>query len=100
MQIDARGEAIDVRVGSRFDALDVARLQDAVAALGPCSRLVIDFAAVRECDDGALALLASVLRELDDREHLLAHGEVAITGLTDDQWQYLTCRGLELQDAP
>ena len=87
MQIDAGREAIDVRIGPRFGEMDVERVQEAVAALGPCSRLTIDFTAVRECDDDALVLLASMLA-------CLSHGEVAVRGLSHHQWRLLTYLGL------
>ena len=87
MQIEAVRDAIDVRVGSRFGAPDVRRVQDAVAALGPCSRLTIDFTAARECDDAALVLLASMLG-------CLSHGEVAVKGLSRHHWRLLTYLGL------
>lgn len=87
MQIDAGGETIAVQVGSRFGAPDVQRVQEAVAALGPCSRLTIDFTAVRQCDDAALVLLASMLG-------CLSHGEVAVRGLSHHQWRLLTYMGL------
>jgi hypothetical protein len=83
MQIDAVGEALDVRVESTFRASDVMLLQNTVAALVPFSRLTIDFSAVRQCDDAALADLARVLV-------CLPKGEVAIRGLTAHQSRLLT----------
>ena len=87
MQIDAGRDAMDVRIGPRFGAPDVKRMQEAVAALGPCSRLTIDFTAARECDDAALVLLASMLG-------CLAHGDVTVKGLSHHQWRLLTYLGL------
>jgi len=90
MQIDAVRDTISVRIGATFGAPDVSRLDDAVAALGPFSRLTIDFAAVRQCDDAALARLASALVSLPK-------GEVTIRGLTVHQWRLLTYLGIELE---
>lgn len=87
MQIDAGGDAIDVQVGPKFGAPDVRRVQEAVAALGPCSRLTIDFSAVRECDDAALVLLAGML-------DCLSHGDVDVKGLSRHQLRLLTYLGL------
>jgi hypothetical protein len=88
MQIDAqRGGAIEVRVGSAFRDLDVVRIRDALAALGPFSRLTIDFGATRQCDDAALVELARMLR-------VLSRGEVSLNGLTLHQSRLLDHVGL------
>lgn len=87
MQIDAVRDTLSVRVGATFGAPDVARLQEAVEALGPFSRLTIEFAAVRQCDDAALARLAGTLGSF-------ARGEVTLRGLTIRQWRLLTYLGV------
>lgn len=87
MQIEARRDSIDVRVGAKFGAVDVQRLEEALAALGPVSRLTIDFGLVRECDDAALALLAATLGSI--------HGsEVSLNGLSQHQSRLLAYLGL------
>lgn len=86
MWIDARRDVIDVRVGRTFGKKDVDRIHDAVEGLGAFSRLTIDFAEVRECDDAALVLLASLLRG--------GAGQVALRGLSHHQWRLLTYVGL------
>lgn len=83
MQIDAQRETLHVHVGATFGARDLAKVQEAVAALGPFARLDFDFAAVRQCDDAALARLACELM-------LVERGEVRLRGLTRDQWCLLT----------
>jgi hypothetical protein len=92
MQIDAVRDTLRVRIGATFGAPDVTRLQEVVAALGPFSRLTIDFAAVRQCDDAALARLARALLSF-------AKGEVRFRGLTLRQWRLLTYLGVAL-DSP
>lgn len=87
MQVDAADDALHVRAGSTFRAPDVVRLQEAVEALGPFSRLTIDFTSVRQCDDSALVRLASVLA-------CIPKGEVAVRGLTFHQWRLLTYLGV------
>lgn len=89
MQIDAVRDALRVRIGPRFDAVEVARLEEAVAALGPFSRLSIDFTAVRQSDDAALARLARSLTSFE-------RGEVALRGLTRHQFRLLTYLGVDL----
>lgn len=88
MQIDAVPDSLTVRVGKTFSAPDVERLQEAFAALGPCSRLEIDFAEARQCDDAALARLAGALMSFE-------HGAVRLRGLTPHQWRLLTYMGIE-----
>jgi STAS domain-containing protein len=87
MQIDAVRDELRVRVGSTFGAPEVARVQEAVVALGPFTHLTIDFAAVRRCDDAALARLADGLRSFE-------RGEVKLRGLTVHQWRVLTYLGI------
>lgn len=89
MQIDAVRNALRVRIGTRFDAMEVARLEEAVVALGPFSSLAIDFTAVRQSDDAALARLAGALRHFE-------RGEIALRGLTSHQRRLLTCLGVDL----
>lgn len=86
MQIDAIRDELRVRVGSTFGDPEVARVREAVAALGPFSHLTIDFAAVRMCEDAALARLADALRSFE-------RGEVQLRGLTVHQWRLLTYLG-------
>jgi hypothetical protein len=87
MQIDAVRDALTVRVGSTFRDGDVERLEEAVAVLGPFSRLTIDFGAARQCDDAVLVRLARMLGGL-------VRGEVAVRGLTHHQWKLLTYLGI------
>jgi anti-anti-sigma regulatory factor len=86
MQIDTVRDALFVRIGATFAAPDVTRVQEAIAALEP-SRLTIDFAAVRRCDDAALARLGKALMSF-------ARGEVTLRGLTVHQWRLLTYLGV------
>lgn len=88
MQIDAVSDSLTVHVGQTFSAPDVEKLQEAFAALGPCSHLEIDFADVRQCDDAALARLAGALMTFE-------HGAVKLRGLTPHQWRMLTYMGIE-----
>ena len=83
MRIDAVRDALDVRVGQTFRDGDAARLEEAVAALGPFSRVTIDFAAARECEDAAVVRLARMLLGL-------SKGEVSVRGLTLHHWKLLT----------
>lgn len=89
MHIDTVRDTMRVRIGATFGAPDVTRVQEAVAALGPFSRLTIDFGAVRQCDDAALARLARALLSY-------AKGAVTLRGLTLHQWRLLACLGIEL----
>lgn len=89
MQIDAIHDTLSVRMGATFGAPDVTRFEEAVSALGPFSRLTIEFAAVRECDDAALARLAGALASL-------ASGEINLRGLTLRQRRLLSYLGLDL----
>ncbi len=89
MQIDAMRDSVRVRMGPKFDAGDVARLEEAVAALGPLAHIDIDFAAVRQSDDAALARLADALASIGS-------GEVALHGLTMHQSRLLTYLGVDL----
>lgn len=90
MHIETVRDTARVRVGATFGAPDVARVQEAVAALGPFSRLTIDFAAVRQCDDAALARLARALPSISE-------GEVTLRGLTLRQWRLLARLGIDLE---
>ncbi len=87
MQIDAVPDSLSVHVGRTFGASDVERLREAFVAFGPFSLLDIDFAGVRQCDDSALARLASALMGFD-------RGVVRLRGLTVHQWRLLTYLGL------
>jgi hypothetical protein len=89
MQIDAVRDTMNVRMGATFGAPDVTRLDEAVAALGPFSRLTIDFGGVRQCDDAALARLASALVSFPKVE-------VTIRGLTTHQSRLLGYLGLDV----
>ncbi len=89
MQIEAVRDTLRVRFGATFGTPDVARLQEAIAALGPFSRFTIEFAGVRQCDDAALARLARTLGGL-------AQGEVTLRGLSGHQWRLLSYLGVDL----
>lgn len=82
MQIDTLHDTMRVHVGATFGDRDLARLQEAVTALGPFARLDIDFADVRQCDDAALAGLAHALMSMD-------HGEFTFRGLSLERWRLL-----------
>lgn len=88
MQIDTVRDTLRVRVGPKFEALDVEIIQSSVAALGPLSRLAIDFAGVRHCDDAALAQLARMVTSFPKKD-------VTVRGLTMHQSQLLVCLGLD-----
>ncbi len=88
MQIEAEPDSLNVHLGRTFTSGDVERLWDAFAAFGPFSRLRIDFAGVRQCDDSALARLASALTSFD-------RGVVRLRGLTAHQWRLLAYVGLD-----
>jgi hypothetical protein len=87
MQIDAVRDTVSVQLGATFGGADVTALEEAVAAVGPFSRLEIDFGGVRDCDDAALARLASALMSLE-------RGQVSLRGLTARQWRLLTYLGV------
>jgi hypothetical protein len=87
MQIATQQGRIDVHVGATFGVREVARLQEAVTALGPFSEVDIDFGSVRECDEAALAELCATLLALQ-------RGEVKFHGLTLEQWRLLTLVGV------
>jgi hypothetical protein len=89
MQIEAKQDTLNVEAGMTFNGRDVARLEEAVAALGPFSLLDIDFGAVRDCDDAALARLAGALA-------CVGRGHVRLHGLTSHQWERLTYFGLHV----
>ncbi len=90
MQIDAVRNTLRVRVGPTFEALDVEIIQNSVAALGPVSRLAIEFVDVRECDDAALAQLARMVSSLGKRK-------VTLSGLTMHQSRLLAYLGVDLR---
>lgn len=92
MQIDAIRDALDVRVGRTFGASDVRRLQETIEVLGPFARLTIDFGAVRQCDDAALARFASLLAWVPG-------AQISVRGLTLHQWRLLTYLGVHPGDA-
>jgi hypothetical protein len=82
MLIEARKDALFVRLGRRFDLLEARRLQDATVAFGPCSQLVIDFMSVQESDDAGLSSLAEVLLAVPD-------GNFELRGITLHQARVL-----------
>lgn len=87
MHIEAVRGTVNVQLGTTFGSHDVRMLEEAVAAFGPFSHLDIDFAGVRQCDDAALARLASAMMEIEQ-------GEVKFHGLTSHQWRLLTYMGV------
>ena len=87
MQIDAVQGTLRVRIGPTFQTLDVELIQSAVGALGPLSRLAIDFADVRECDDSALAHLARMVTPFGSK--------VTLRGLTIQQSRLLAQLGMD-----
>ncbi len=88
MQIDAVPNNVRVRVGQTFGHYHVEKLREAFVAFAPFSSLDIDFAAVRQCDDSALARLAGALRRFD-------HGVVRLRGLSVRQRQLVSYAGLD-----
>jgi hypothetical protein len=82
----ARGEVV-VRVDGTFDAKAASRLSGWLAEIPVDAALVVDFAAVRECQDLGLAAVA---RDLAAREGL------AVRGLTRHQERMLRYLGVDL----
>ncbi len=81
-----RGEVI-VRVDGTFDAKAATRLAGWLTEVGAGETLVLDFGAVRECQDFGLAALAS---DLAARERLV------VRGLTRHQERMLRYFGVDL----
>jgi anti-anti-sigma regulatory factor len=88
MQIDTVRDTLRVRVGPKFEAVDVEIIRNSVAALGPLLRLAIDFADVHQCDDAALAQLARMVTSYRKKD-------VTVRGLTMHQSQLLVCLGVD-----
>ncbi len=89
MQIDAVQDTLNVQFGTTFSGREVAKLEEAVRALGPFVHLEINFSSVRQCDDAALARLAGALACFD-------RTNVRLHGLTTHQWRLLTYLGVHL----
>lgn len=65
MQLETSGGVMKVKL-SRFRVEEAERLHEAVHALGPLSRLVLDFGHVAEFQDAAVQTLAGIIGELPD----------------------------------
>ncbi len=81
-----RGE-IEIRIDGAFDAADAKRLVGWLGEVPATEPLVIDFTAVRECQDFGLAAIA---RDLAARSHLV------VRGLTRHQERMLRYFGVTL----
>lgn len=88
MVLDATPGALQLRFDSRFTVPEAKHLRDSVLALGPIERLTLDFTAVRELHDAALAILASLLEALPGTRFV-------VRGLTMHQWRLLRYFGIE-----
>jgi hypothetical protein len=84
-----RGEVV-IRIDGAFDAMAATRLAGWLAEVPADGALVLDFSAVRECQDFGLAQVAN---DLAGREHLV------VRGLTRHQERMLRYFGVRLGDA-
>ena len=84
-----RGEVL-IRIDGTFDAKEASRLAGWLAEVPAAGALVLDFTAVRDCQDFGLAAVAS---DLARRERLV------VRGLTRHQERMLRYFGVELHPA-
>jgi hypothetical protein len=82
MHIVAERGALCVVLSRRFGASDVARIHEAISALGPFSCLTLDFSDVDEMGPAELALVAKLSSSLPP-------GKSTLRGLTMHQSQTL-----------
>jgi hypothetical protein len=73
------GRAVVLRFDGRFGTRDTDRLEEAVQALAPISRLILDFRQARKFDERALGRVAAVIR------HLAGPTTIRLRGLSDRQ---------------
>jgi anti-anti-sigma regulatory factor len=83
-----RGEVV-IRLDGRFDAKAATRLTGWLAEVPAGGPLVLDFTAVRECQDFGLAQVASALQSRD---------RLVVRGLTRHQERMLRYFGVDLRD--
>lgn len=87
MHIEARdGTVVLKRLGRTFAARDAQRAAELLRSLTPCTRLVLDFTAVYDCQDAAFLSLMRALQPL-------AGVTVALRGLTRHQARLLEYLG-------
>ena len=87
MVIESRRGELSVLLGVTFHAKDAERLRDAIGALGPSSRLTVDFSNVHDSQDVALAMLVDSVVDMPP-------GKVALRGLTLHQKRLLKYLGI------
>ncbi len=85
----AHGEVV-IRIGGAFDRKTASRLEGWLGELSSSDPLVLDFSAVRDCEDFGLA---SVARGLAN------HDRVVVRGLTLHQQRMLRYFGVKLASA-
>jgi hypothetical protein len=85
----AHGEVV-IRIGGAFDRKTASRLEGWLGELSSKEPLVVDFSAVRDCEDFGLA---SVARGLATRDRLV------VRGLTRHQERMLRYFGVKLAPA-
>ncbi len=92
-RIEAHPGDLRIRLGSRFDVAEAARLAEAVVAFAPLSRLSVDFTHVRDFSETAIVPLARTLGGL-------AHATVLLRGMTNHQYRLLRYFGVAVGDSP
>ena len=89
MNIEAKDGTVTLRkIGRTFAARDAERMAELLHNFAPFSRLVLDFAAVREYDDSALLPLVRMLQPLTGVA-------VVLRGLTRHEARLLRYLGLQ-----
>jgi hypothetical protein len=92
MRIQAMPGELVVRFGSRFDSNEVSRVAEAIAVFAPLTALTLDFGAIREFRDAAVAPLAAQVSAVG--------AKVTLRGLTRHQARVLQYFGHVAADAP
>jgi hypothetical protein len=65
MHVEARNGTVTLKkLEGSFAVRDAERIAELIRSLAPFSRLVLDFTAVRECDDAAFLPLVDTLKPL------------------------------------
>lgn len=85
----AHGEVV-IRIGGSFDRKTVSRLEGWLGELSSTEPLVVDFSAVRDCEDFGLASVA---------RGLASHDRLVVRGLTRHQERMLRYFGVKLENA-
>jgi hypothetical protein len=88
MGSEGRRGALQLRIGPRFTVSEAEKLSEALLAMRPVHRLELDFTAVREFQDAAIAILARALADLGG-------AELEVRGLTRHQQRLLRYFGVE-----